>query len=180
MSEPFQEPQRLIIHGVLKAKIKKFKNAPFAGSINLILASFSNGNWYWLLTRESIKSAIFCHFIEKLNCWIFENKCFDYNDIVMTMDNCPSHKSKMTINTLSKNMKVRFLPVYSPDLAPTELCFGLLKSKLLKRFKTNSINLSKKDWNANIATVLKMMTSNKIKAFYSKFYEILNNYIYLF
>ena len=88
----------------------------------------------------------------------------------MTMDNCPSQKSKMTINALSKiNMKVKFLPVYSPDLAPTELCFGLLKSKLLKRFKTNSINLSKKDWNTNIATVLKMMTAKKIKAFYSKF-----------
>ena len=64
----------------------------------------------------------------------------------MAMDNFPSHKSKMMINALSKlNMKMKFLPVYSPDLALTELCFGLLKSKILKRFKTNTINVSKKD-----------------------------------
>ena len=50
------------------------------------------------------------------------------------MDNCPVHKSKVTQKfTTEKNLKILFLPAYSPDLNPIENVWSWIKRKLRKK-----------------------------------------------
>ena len=79
------------------------------------------------------------------------------------MDNCPSHKSKLIQNMLRHfNMQVNFIPVYSPDLAPTELCFAFIKKRLWKINRSFKINLGKKSSKNEIITALQTLTSKRI------------------
>ena len=49
------------------------------------------------------------------------------------MDNCLSHKSAKTKNELIRiNLSIRYIPTYTPDLAPVELSFVFIKMKLIK------------------------------------------------
>ena len=135
----------------LKGLNKETKNTPFSGSLYLILGVLSNDCWYLLLTNSPIDSIVFYHFVNKISIWIKENQMFNFADTVLTMDNCPSHKSKLTQNILRNlNMQVNFIPVYSLDLAPTELCFTFIKKRLWKINRSFKINLGKKSskkWN---------------------------------
>ena len=46
------------------------------------------------------------------------------------MDKYSSHKSKLIQNILRNlNIQVNFVQVYSPDLAPAELCFAFIKKR---------------------------------------------------
>jgi transposase len=47
---------------------------------------------------------------------------------IIVMDNLPVHHAK-TVETLIKSfgVKVKFLPPYSPDLSPIELCWSKIK-----------------------------------------------------
>ena len=62
------------------------------------------------------------YFIKTLNSWICSQKQFGFKKLLYILDNCPSHKSKATIKIFTKlNLKIKFLPAYSPNLAPIEL-----------------------------------------------------------
>ena len=115
----------------LKGWNKKIKNSPFIGNLYMILVIFSNGWWFWLNSKSTINSEIFIYFIKTLNSWICSQKQFGFKMLLYILDNCPSHKSKATIKIFTKlNLKIKFLPAYSPNLAPIELWFGFLKQKL--------------------------------------------------
>ena len=52
---------------------------------------------------------------------------------VFLLDNAPYHKSsviKEYFESLSKNIKVEFLPPYSPELNPTETCWKIIRSNV--------------------------------------------------
>lgn len=52
---------------------------------------------------------------------------------VFIMDNAPYHKSSVIreyLASLSKNIKVEFLPPYSPELNPTETCWKIIRSNV--------------------------------------------------
>ena len=57
----------------IKGSNKEIKDEMFSNSINLILVIFSNGYWYCLKTNDTIDSALFWHFLKKLNGWIIKN-----------------------------------------------------------------------------------------------------------
>ena len=115
----------------IKGGNKEVKNSPFIGSLSIILAILSNGKWFLLATDNTINSNIFCHFIKKLEYWVFKNNIFGFEKALWILDNCSSHKSKFAYKILKNtNFRIHFLPVYSPDLAPVEMCFAYLKRKL--------------------------------------------------
>ena len=52
---------------------------------------------------------------------------------VFIMDNAPYHKSsviKEYLASLNKNIKVEFLPPYSPELNPTETCWKIIRANV--------------------------------------------------
>ena len=73
----------------IKGENKEIINSLFIGNISIILIILSNSWWYLLATDSKIDSAIFCKFIKKLECLIFNNKMFGYNDVLWIMESCP-------------------------------------------------------------------------------------------
>ena len=113
----------------MKGENREIKNSPFIGSISKILTILSNSWWFLLTTDITIDSVIFKHFIKKLEYWIFSNKMFGSSDVLWIMDNYPSHKSKFTLKKLvNTKFSFHFLPAYSQNLVPEEMCFCLFKA----------------------------------------------------
>ena len=119
------------------------KNTPFSGSISMILAILSNGFWMCLLTPQTINSDVFIVFIDKLKEWVSKWNNFDYANIILTMDNCSSHRSLKTKEKLRKlGYLIAYLSQYSPELAPVEMAFSLIKRKLRSQVKHVGLNLN--------------------------------------
>lgn len=62
---------------------------------------------------------------------------------VFIMDNAAYHKSSVIreyLQTLNKNIKVEFLPPYSPELNPTETCWKIVRSNVTNSTYFPTIN----------------------------------------
>ena len=69
---------------------------------------------------------------------------------VFILDNAPWHKSsciKNYLEGLGKNIKVEFLPPYSPELNPTETCWKIIRGNVTNSvyFKTLETLMEKVD-----------------------------------
>ena len=119
---------------------KEIKIASLTGSISIIMSIFSNGCWFAMLWNTNTNSQVFLHYISKINEWLNCNKLFGYDNIYMILDNCSYHKSSETIKQLwNSEMKIVFLPPYSPSLAPIELIFEWIKIKTMQKSYWNQI-----------------------------------------
>ena len=156
---------------------KETKNVVFSQSLSLILTIFSNGCWFLMLSSSSTNSLTFSYYLYKINNWVAANEFFKHKNMILTMDNWPYHKSKITSNFMrTLNWKVYFLPVYSPSLAPIELAFAYIKKLLLKEWKGKTLNLKKKLVNSHIVKEMKSLTKQKVIKIFKNFYlEITKN-----
>ena len=148
----------------IKGKNKEIKYLPFTGLMNIILTILSNGWWHLLITNQNINSNIFLHYAQKLYSWIHANNLFGHNQVILLMDNCPSHKSKLTnklLNTIS--FETYFILTYSPDLTPVELWFALTKRIFSKICKAKKVNLKSKESRIQPLSALKLLINNQIK-----------------
>ena len=112
------------------------------------------------------------YFIKTLNSWICSQKQFGFKKLLYILDNCPSHKSNATIKIFTKlNLKIKFLPAYSPNLAPIELWFGFLKQKLTRLSRSKNIKLDSVESDSKLFTALRCLTKELNKAYFSKLYD---------
>ena len=156
----------------IKGKSTEFKNAPFSGSVKVIMAILSNGFWFAMLTQSNIDSEVFIEFLDLINQWIRRNCLFGYSKIIMTLDNCPCHQSKKTKKFMEKlGYKILFLPPYSPQLSPIEGVFGVLKHRLKMKYRFSAINLSSKINHDKVFNALKTFDSSQIRAYFKNFYQ---------
>lgn len=79
------------------------------------------------MTSKDSKAPIFIKFLNKIN------KKYSNKKVIIMLDNCRVHKSIMVKKYLNKhpNIKLEFLPPYSPDLNPQEHWWLYSRSKLL-------------------------------------------------
>ena len=67
------------------------------------------------------------------------------------IDNLKAHKSKMAINYLKKTGAMYVLmPVYTPEIVPIELVFGILIRRIIKQTKNREIKLYSSNGNREI------------------------------
>ena len=125
----------------IKGKPLEVKNCSFTGSISCILAVCSNGSWIRLLWNSSVDSSKFTWFIKIMKNWLNKHNNFGFNRVEILLDNCSYHKSNETLSLLRKlRYKIYFIPTYTPEFAPIEMCFSLLKRNLSERCKTKESN----------------------------------------
>ena len=102
-----------------------------SNSWSLISALGSDGNFLNMIVPWSVDSSIFCKFLRILNNSISKNKDFQKNKIVWILDNASIHQSVNTHNVMNQiGITTMFLPPYTPTLAPVELYFRYLKTKI--------------------------------------------------
>ena len=84
------------------------------------------------------------NFIEHLETWLLLKRWDYYHRILVLQDNCHIHRSNEVKKFMDKEaLTYWFIPAYTPEFAPVEKVFGIIKGKW-RKIKTNkSINWSK-------------------------------------
>ena len=70
-----------------------------------------------------------------------------------------------------------FIPAYSPDFAPVEMWFSLIKRNLAKISKESNSKISVKQNYAKIFDSLSPITSKIVKNMFAKFFKTINEYL---
>ena len=151
----------------------ELKNIPFSGLASLILAILSNGCWICMLTPSTVNSDIFVLFVDRLKEWIEEWNRFDYANVILILDNWPSHrsfKSKQKLRELG--YLVAFLPQYSLHLAPVELAFSIIKRQLKNQTKSRGLNLSEMSNYGEFRRSMKELDKDRVRFFFIKSFTI--------
>ena len=156
----------------LKGQAKECTNSPFSGSMSIVMSICSNGAWMSYLTNQTFDGQKFTIFLNHLDIWIQRNKLLGFNDAVIILDNSSVHKVKGVKLKLSKlRMKVIFLAPYSPQLAPIEMYFGILKRRLYQNTQYKSHNINIKE---NIPIILKALKEIKSEVIIKLFNNLLS------
>ena len=97
----------------------------------MISSVLSNGEFLSLIIDNTCNSQKFWDFLSILRYTLKFIKMNAFNKYVYVMDNASIHHSLTTTNNFKRlNIFVVYLPPYSPELAPIELFFRLVKNKI--------------------------------------------------
>ena len=128
----------------------------FQDSFKIIAAIFSNGTYFVKISNENTTSDYFCEFITDLNKHIKSKAYFFKKNMIALLDNARVHKTSAAISKMTTVFEnVSFLLAYTPQFAPVELFFAMIKCKIRSFTFDKSINYR--------AEKLKEMLKNKIK-----------------
>ena len=112
----------------------KLMNTVFKNSTSLITAITSTGKVFAASTNGSVNTLIFKDFLDKLKQFIKEYEDSTLDQWIIVMDNAVTHRSKPMHEYFKENdIRVVYIPPYTPELAPIERLFSVLKHSVLKR-----------------------------------------------
>ena len=161
-----------------KWKPIEWDNSSFTGFISWIRAICSKGSWLTLLTNQIINAENFVWFIKILNNWLNLNNNFGYNEVLIILDNWYVHKSKLTQILLKKlTYKIFYIRAYSPEFAPVEMSFSLLKRNLSESRKNKNIKLSFMQNLIKIHHSLLSLTSKIVKGMFARLFQTIKEYL---
>ena len=108
-------------------------NIKYSGSLSLISAITSSGSSFHATVSGWINSSLFMKFMVELTNFLKRHHGDELEKVLILLDNAPSHRAK-TIKDYFKasETSVIFLPPYSPELAPVEKYFSILKNLVSK------------------------------------------------
>ena len=134
--------QTKITHSwLLKGKEWTVKNIWSSNSWSVITAITSTGSVYALCFCCSITGKIFAEFLKELNKFIKNKLLISSKDWLIFMDNASTHRSSIVKEVIKQEkLNVAFIPAYSPELAPIEKYFSLLKKTTIKETQGSFIN----------------------------------------
>ena len=147
------------------------QNINLANTMNIVLAIWSYGSWLEILSNNTLNEDRFIFSLKNLKIWLDENNCFGYSKILILLDNLASHRTNKVIDYWAKsNIKLCFIPPYSPTLAPVELAFWVLKRKLVAKNKNCSTNLNNYEGYRLVIQWMREIDNKIIRNCYSHFY----------
>ena len=112
---------------------------------------------------ENNNSEEFIKFINKLIIWLWEDLKINIMNLVLMIDNSPVHTSRNSMKNLNElKCQVVFLPPYTPQLAPIEMMFHVMKRKIYKHSEGEEIRLCSKDRMRTIKETLATFTNEKL------------------
>ena len=163
---------------IAKGQSKEIKSIKFYGSLSIVMAIWNNGTILALLSNETIDSKKFWLFLENLNSWLNKNKNFGFSETLLLLDNWSIHKSKITKEVLWRiNTNVLYLPAYSPDFAPIEMWFSILKRNINFTWSNQYIKLNSKQWYSKVVDALKKIEPKTIKRLFKRLFSEIQRYI---
>ena len=162
----------------LKGISKEAINSPFSGFISLIMAIWSNGAWMAYMTNQSIDGNKFSTFLSNLSKWIKNSKNFGYDNVIIILDNSSVHKTKEVKSRFSKmKAKVLYLAPYSPQFAPIEMYFGLLKRYLWRISENKNKRISIKESTSIIIKAMKEIKADVIVKMFNNLLSWINKIV---
>ena len=111
------------------------ENIWFSGSVSIIVSITSEGNVHYSSLQENNNSDNFIDYLKNLMKWIDVDLKLWRKKVILLMDNSPIHTSKIWRDFLnSLGWVILFLPPYSPEYAPVELFFNVIKTRFVSKW----------------------------------------------
>ena len=133
------------------------------GRAVVLFALISNGDWLWFISKRTTNSEVFWNFIILLAKYIELWMDFSASESELILDNASIHLSTVTKQITRKlGLRMWLLPQYSPNLAPVEIVFGMLKSKLRMKKSKQVIKFSMISGRKEICDALAGFTKVKV------------------
>ena len=153
-------------------KTSKIINNRTNGRWTMISSIFSDGNYFWMITNDTVSSNEFWDFLTVLYYLIQNWKLWKLNNIMITLDNAPPHKSLKSYKKLKEiDVDVLFLPPYSPELAPVEFYFRDLKSVMKKINRNINIKFNSEKGRMKIYETLTKIGKNIVLNWWKEMIE---------
>ena len=139
----FSRTTKSVYSWLEKGKEWTISNIWWSNSISLLTAILSTGTEYAASSSTSVKGKTFANFLKGLKNFIQKEIKTDVIKLLFILDNAPTHHSKIVKSFIEDEwLSVVFIPSYSPELAPIEKYFSLLKG-LLQRIQSNLVLIGK-------------------------------------
>ena len=159
----------------------KIENNVWGRSKSLIVAVTSNGELFYSFIESTYKSDSFISFMKKLLLWVENDLDHRLKDTIILLDNWKVHKSKSTTDfLLNNNATYVFIPPYSPEIAPIELIFGVMKRWLLIQIPKIGIKLNKRSGEREIREAFATISKNEIIGSFNHWFKIILQYLHKF
>ena len=133
---------------------------------SMLAAFWSDGEYIWALINRTVCTQVFENFLCILKYFLQMRELHSKNKSVIILDNAPYHWSKITNERMKNlNLNILFLPPYSPILAPIEIFFKLVKSKIRSSKIAKGVNFSNKEGTMLIFSAcdnLKLVSRKKV------------------
>ena len=181
MKQMLEETVKLCIPGHTKAKSKSYK----------ILLYEDRSSWYyeyaqtvdgsaWLLVTISIPTN-FLDYLRALYKWLQANENFGYKRVALILDNWSWHRAGVVMNfMMATGWNIFYLPPYSPQLAPVELSFNILKKRVAQKSKSRMVRLNKEDGYILLSDSLKAITKDRVQGWFRRFFWIFKELLPIF
>ena len=144
-------------------------NSSFTGSLSLIGAITSLGDWFFSSLNSRNNSEIFISFMNDLMKWLTIDLKIDSRRIILIMDNSPIHTSNYWMKALcQQNWKVMLLSPYWPQFAAIEMMFHILKWRLWMLSRQEIICFSKPNGIRAIREALASFSAQDITCYWIK------------
>ena len=154
------------------------QNAAIEGSVSMIMGICSNGSWINLIVNKTINSNYFEWFLKIMWNWLNTHDNFWYSQVMVLLDNWAIHKSKISQTWFKKmGYTIIFIPAYSPDFAPVEMWFSLIKRKLAEIGKEANSKISVKNNYAKIFDSLLPIKSKTVRNMFAKFFKTIQEHL---
>jgi transposase len=105
-----------------------------------------SSEWFGMLKTKTVSSADFSIFLMLMKEILVKVNVDTKRRVVVHADNAKIHVSKL-MRKVARNidLKFSFLPPYCPEIAPVELMFDIIKSKMSPKRREKVVNFSKKE-----------------------------------
>ena len=75
------------------------------------------------------------------------------------------------------NFTVFYIPAYSPDFAPVEMSFSIIKRRLCQLSKTENARWGLRQYYSKIYDSLSVLKSENVKKMFAEFYQNINKHL---
>ena len=146
MNRVFNKDIKIEYSWLPKGVTSAIVNQLHTGSKSMLAAFCSDGEYIWAVINRTVDSEIFCEFLWIVNYFLELRKLNWKDKSVIVIDNAPYHwSSRTTDKMIGLDLNIKYLPPYSPMLAPVEGLFKLIKSKIRSYSKLKGVNFGTKD-----------------------------------
>ena len=150
-----------------KGRSAWWQNILFTKYISMIAAITSRGELNYSTLVKNNNSINYISYLTKLTNWLTKDLKFKNSQIVLLMDNSSIHTSKKCQEFLnSLKWLTIYLPTYSPEYAPIEYLFNLVKQSFINRWSNRIIKLKSEESKSNLDYWMKSISREVILSFW--------------
>ena len=124
-----------------KRKEWTLMNIWYSNSTSLITAITSNGDVFAADTNGSVTGKMLIKLIDEFEIFLWQNSKISISKWLIILDNASTDRYALMKKYIEeKNLNFAFIPSYSPEMAPVERYFSLLKRVVAKKTTELQIN----------------------------------------